>query len=75
GVFKGILAKYFSNKTQENKSAHYFIMFLFCIGISIIPVSMGWLFPEHLMVAFMVYIASSFVFFKRKKFVFLKNSA
>ncbi|EBD5338982.1 oligosaccharide repeat unit polymerase, partial [Salmonella enterica] len=44
-------------------------------GISIIPVSMGWLFPEHLMVAFMVYIASSFVFFKRKKFVFLKNSA
>ncbi|EAB6290101.1 O-antigen polymerase [Salmonella enterica] len=75
GVFKGILAKYFSNKTQENKSAHYFIMFLFCIGISIIPVSMGWLFPEHLMVAFMVYIASSFVFFNRKKFVFLKNSA
>ncbi|MCD3114065.1 hypothetical protein GFK27_23350, partial [Salmonella enterica subsp. enterica serovar Enteritidis] len=38
GVFKGVLAKYFSNKTQETKSAHYFIMFLFCIGISVIPV-------------------------------------
>ncbi|HFE8594425.1 TPA: O-antigen polymerase [Citrobacter freundii] len=75
GVFKGVLAKYFSNKTQETKSAHYFIMFLFCIGISVIPVSMGWLFPEHLMVALMVYMASSFVLFKGVKFVFLKKRA
>ncbi|HFG5076382.1 TPA: O-antigen polymerase, partial [Salmonella enterica subsp. enterica serovar Typhi] len=74
GVFKGVLAKYFSNKTQETKSAHYFIMFLFCIGISVIPVSMGWLFPEHLMIAFMVYIASSFVFSEHIRFVLLRNN-
>ncbi|MDJ3515406.1 O-antigen polymerase [Salmonella enterica] len=74
GVFKGVLAKYFSNKTQETKSAHYFIMFLFCIGISVIPVSMGWLFPEHLIIAFMVYIASSFVFSEHIRFVLLRNN-
>ncbi|HHD7223326.1 TPA: O-antigen polymerase, partial [Citrobacter freundii] len=73
GVFKGILAKYFSNKTQQTKSAHYFIMFLFCIGIGIIPVSMGWLFPEHLMVAFMVFVASSLIISKRYAFVLIKT--
>lgn len=59
GVFKGIVAKFFSIKTQNKKSAHYFIIFLFCIGVSVIPVSMGWLFPEHLVVALMVFITSA----------------
>lgn len=68
GLFKGIIAKYFANKTQQHKSAHYFIMFLFCIGVGIIPVSMGWLFPEHVVVAVMVYIVSKLTIFKGVQF-------
>ncbi|EDU7108067.1 O-antigen polymerase, partial [Salmonella enterica subsp. enterica] len=33
----------------------------------------GWLFPEHLMIAFIVYIASSFVFSAHIRFVLLRS--
>lgn len=73
GIFKGILAKYFSIKTQQTKSAHYFIVFLFCIGVSIIPVSMGWLLPEHLIIALMVFMVSTIRFSKNIEFVLIKK--
>ncbi|MBS1204988.1 MAG: polymerase [Proteobacteria bacterium] len=73
GVFKGILAKYFSNKTQQTKSAHYFILFLFCIGVSVIPVSMGWLFPEHVVIAVMVFMVSTMKISKHVDFVLIRK--
>lgn len=53
---------------------YYFIMFLFCIGISVIFVSMGWLFFEYLMIVFMVYIVFFFVFLEYIRFVLLRNN-
>lgn len=73
GIFKGMLAKYFSNKTRQTKSAHYFILFLFSIGIGVIPVSMGWLFPEHLVVALMIFVVSSLAIPKNHRFVMLRK--
>lgn len=34
---------------------------------------MGWLFPEHLIVAFMVFLVSSMVISKQVRFTLLKN--
>lgn len=72
GTIKGVMTKFFMNKTEQTRSAHYFILFIFCAGISIIPVSMGWLLPEHLVIALAVYCASRFVL-TRKKLVLFKN--
>lgn len=73
GALKGILAKFFANKLKKNKNIYIFIIFLFFAGVGIIPVSMGWLFPEHLFIAVMLYLALNTVMSSKYKLVLLRN--
>ncbi|KLV66330.1 oligosaccharide repeat unit polymerase [Citrobacter sp. MGH106] len=72
GAVKGVIAKYFHNMLLKDNNIYVFIPFIFSCGVGIIPVSMGYLLPEHLFIAFSLYILINIVAFvsrgRRKSF-------